>query len=186
MNNILSKPIEEAEWPDIPRLFEYMVDVIRKAGGIGLAAPQIGCFKQFVVIERYDKSVIGLVNPEVLRLYGKEVEGYEGCLSLPPAGNECMVPRLEYVDVEASLAETPHIRKKLTFRGGTARIVQHELDHLTGTFFIDRVLERRKADVLEQFQNWKTKRRAQIRKMEENGHVNTGAFAVSRGQSRVS
>ena len=85
MNNILSKPVEESEWQDIPKLMTYMVDVMRKADGIGLAAPQIGCFKQFVLITRKDRSVVGLVNSEITRLYGKEIEANEGCLSLPAA-----------------------------------------------------------------------------------------------------
>jgi peptide deformylase len=186
MNNVLSKPIEEAEWHEIPSLFEYMLEVMERADGVGLAAPQIGCFKQFVLITKYDRSVVGLVNPEVLRLYGKEIERQEGCLSLPPRENVCMVPRLEIIDVEASTWQHPHLRRKLTFRGSVARILQHELDHLTGTFFIDRVSERKKKDALEKFNNWKAMRRAQIRRNEENGHVNTGPFAVSRGQSRLS
>ena len=77
MNNILSKPVEEAEWPEIPRLFQYMVEVMRRADVAGLAAPQIGCFKQFVVIEKRDGSLVGLVNPEIMRLYGKEIGRYE-------------------------------------------------------------------------------------------------------------
>lgn len=186
MNNVLSKPVEDAEFPEVLGLFGYMLQVMYKAGGIGLAAPQIGCFKQFVLVVDQLGSVVGLVNPEITRLYGKELESPEGCLSLPPSGNECLVPRLEIVDVEASLATSPHLRKKLTFRGTMARIVQHELDHLTGTFFVDRVTERRRKDVLERFHNWKAMRRAQIRKIEENGHVDTGSFAVSSGQSRVS
>jgi peptide deformylase len=179
MNNILSKPIEESELPDIPKLLKYMVDVMRKCEGVGLAAPQIGCFKQFILVTKKDRSVVGLVNPEITRFYGREIEAREGCLSLPPPGNDCMVPRLETVDVEASLAETPHLRQAFTFHGAMARIVQHEVDHLTGTFFIDRVPERRKADVLEKFRNWKMQRRAQIRKMEENGNVNT-RFVTAR------
>ena len=181
MNNILAKPIEESEFSDIPRLFKYMVDVMQKAEGIGLAAPQIGCFKQFALITKRDRSVVGLVNPEITRLYGKEIEASEGCLSLPPPGNECMVPRLETVDVEASLAETPNVRRAFTFHGSMARIVQHEVDHLTGTFFVDRVSERRKEEVLQRFRNWKIMRRAQIRRTEEDGHVNTRPFAVGRG-----
>ncbi len=181
MNNILSKPIEESEWPDIPKLFKYMVDVMQKAEGIGLAAPQIGCFKQLILATKKDHSIVGLVNPEILRLYGKEIEGIEGCLSLPPRDNTCMVPRLEIVDIEASLAEAPEVRREFTFRGAMARIVQHEIDHLTGTFFIDRVSERKKAEVLERFRNWKAQRRAQIRRTEENGHVHSRPFAVGRG-----
>ena len=187
MNNVLAKPVEESDFADIPKLFTYMVDVMQKADGVGLAAPQIGCFKQFVLITKKGRcfnssgSVVGLVNPEITRLYGKEIEAEEGCLSLPPSGNQCMVPRLEIVDVEASMADSPHVRRAFTFRGGMARIVQHEIDHLTGTFFIDRVSERRRADVLDKFQTWKAMRRAQIRKIEENGHVHPRPFAVGRG-----
>ena len=186
MNHIVAKPIEESEWPDIPRLFKYMVDVMRKAEGVGLAAPQIGCFKQFALITKKNRSVVGLVNPEITRLYGKEIEGIEGCLSLPPRENTCLVPRLEIVDVQASLVETPNIRQDFTFRGSMARIVQHEIDHLTGTFFIDRVPERKREEVLQRFHIWKAQRRAQIRRTEENGHVSTRPFTVGSSTTRMS
>ena len=110
----------------------------------------------------------------------REIEGVEACEGLPPSGNGCMVPRLEIVDVEAALAETPYLRRKFTFRGIVARTVQHEIDHLMGTFFVDRVSEPRRKSVLQKFNSWKEMRRAQIRKTEENGNVNTGAIAVYR------
>jgi peptide deformylase len=186
MNNILAKPVDANEWPDIPELFEYMLRVIRVSGGVGLAAPQIGLSKQFVLVENDEHRIIGLVNPEITRLYGKEIKGSENCLSLPPAGNGCMVPRLDIVDVEASLAESPHIRRQFTFRDEVARIVQHELDHLTGTFFADRVSDIRRKSVLDKFHYWKSMRIAQTRKREENVNVNTGSFTVNSGQPRVS
>ena len=187
MNNILAKPIEEAEWHEIPSLFAYMKEVMRKADGMGLTAPQIGCFKKFMLIEMPNRSVAGLLNPEVIRLYGQEIRGLEWCSNVPPPGNECIVPRMEIVDVEASLAGAPGVRRKFTFHGSLARIVQHEIDHLNGTFFVDRIagVGRKKA-ILEKFNNWKSMRRAQIRRNEENGNVNTGSFAASRGQSRMS
>ena len=184
MNNILSAPIEKSECSEIQELFEYMVDVLRKTERIGLSAPQIGLFRQFLVVDTKEDSVIGLVNPEITRMYGREINDFERCSSLPPTGNECRIRRLEVVDVEASLVSSPHVRRKLTFRGEEARIVQHELDHLTGTFFIDRVSDCQKRDVLDRFNNWKSMRRAQMRKVEEN--VNTGTFTISRGQPRVS
>jgi len=180
INNVLAKPVEENEWEQIPLLFDYMLQVMRKADALGLAAPQIGCFKQFVLIQRNHGIVTGLVNPEIIRLYGREIEGVEACEGLPPSGNGCMVPRLEIVDVEAALAETPYLRRKFTFRGIVARTVQHEIDHLMGTFFVDRVSEPRRKSVLQKFNSWKEMRRAQIRKTEENGNVNTGAIAVYR------
>ena len=186
MNNVLSKPVEDSELPEVPKLVEYMLEVMQRAQGVGLAAPQIGCFKQVVLIQRYHGDVVGLVNPEITRLYGKEIEGEEGCLSLPPRDNICMVPRLEIVDVEASLITAPHERKTMTFRGMNARIVQHEIDHLTGTFFIERVQERHRKEALEKFYNWKAMRRAQIRRIEENGNVDTRFVTAFSGQSRLS
>jgi peptide deformylase len=186
INHVLSKPVEENEWSYLPKLFEYMKEVMRRAGAHGLSAPQIALFRQFIVIERYDGSVTGLINPEVVRLYGREIDRSESCLSLPPPGNGCLVPRLETVDVEAALVEKPELRTKLTFRGSIARIVQRQLDYLTGTFFIDRVAERRRSEVLDRFYSWKSMRRAQIRRTEENRNVDTGAFAISRGQSGLS
>jgi peptide deformylase len=186
-NNVLSRPVEEAEWPDIPRLFEYMFEVMRKAEGLGLVASQIGCFKRFMLIESKRGVVIGLINPEITRLYGEEVRGLEWCSNVPPQGNECAVPRMDKVDIEASLAGSPDIRMKFKFSGSLARTVQHGIDHMDGIFFVDRIQEEhKKIAVLKKFNEWKSMRRAQIRTMEESGNVNTGAFAVSRGQSRVS
>ena len=140
--------------------------------------------KQFMVIKRRDSSVIGLVNPEITRMYGREISEIERCVSLPPVGNECRVPRIETIDVETSLVHSPHIRKKLTFRGELARIVQHELDHLTGTFIVDRVSYCQRRDALDRFNSWKSMRRAQMRKVEKN--VDSGIITISRGQPRMS
>ena len=187
MNNILSKPIKESEWPEIPGLFKYMREVMRKADGFGLAAPQIGCFRRFILVEMPKGAVLGLLNPEVTRLYGREINGLEWCSNVPPPGNESMIPRMGTVDIEASLATAPGERRKFTFHGILARIVQHEIDHLDGIFFVDRIpSEGRKKSILRKLHNWKLTRLAQIRYEEENRNVNAGAFAASRGQSRLS
>jgi peptide deformylase len=186
MNNILAKPVEESEWTELPRLFKYMVDVMRKTNRKGLAAPQIGCFKQFMVIERRDSSIIGLVNPEITRMYGEEICGEETCLSLPPFENKCRVARLNVVDVEASLAVDPEVRVGFTFRDEVAIIVQHKLDHLSGTSFIDRATKGQRSKVMNSFNNWKAMRRAQIRMTEESKNVDAGLVAACCGQSRLS
>jgi peptide deformylase len=187
MNNILARPVEEKEWPDIPGLFKYMREVMRKADGFGLAAPQIGCFRRFILIEMPKGSVLGLLNPEITRLYGREINGLEWCSNVPPPGNESMIPRMGMVDIEASLATAPDYRRKFTFHGRMARIVQHEIDHLDGISFVDRIpSEGRKKSILRMFHNWKSMRLAQIRRIEENHHVDAGVIAASRGQSRLS
>jgi len=186
MNNILAKPVEESEWKEIPKLFKYMVDVMNKANRNGLSAPQIRCFKQFIVIKREDCSTIGLVNPEITRMYGEEMYREESCLSLPPFDNRGRVPRLDVINVEASLAVDPEVRVELTFRGGVAAIVQHEIDHLSGTSFIDRASKGQRSKVMNSFNNWKSMRRAQIRMMEEGKNVDAGVVAACCGQSRLS
>ena len=186
MNNILAKPIEEAEWTEIPSLFAYMKEVMRKADGMGLTAPQIGCFKKFMLVEMPNRHVAGFLNPEIIRLYGQEIRGLEWCSNVPPPGNECVVPRMGMVDIEASLVSSPGERKKFTFSGSLARIIQHEIDHLNGTFFVDRITGLgRKKKILEKFNGWKAQRRAQIRMMEESRNVDTGLVAASRGQFRM-
>lgn len=187
MNNILSRPVEEKEWPEIPGLFKYMREVMRKADGFGLAAPQIGCFKRFILVEMPKGSVLGLLNPEITRLYGREIKGLEWCSNVPPPGNESMILRMGTVEIEASLAFTPDERRKFTFHGRVARIIQHEIDHLDGISFVDRIQnEAKKRAILSKFHDWKLMRRAQIRRNEENKHVDAGFIAACRGQSRLS
>lgn len=178
-SNVVSSPVLQSDLTDIQKLFEYMSEVLRRANRRGLSAPQVGVFKQFIVIERKDHSIVGLVNPEITRMYGREENGIESCASLPPIRNECRVPRLDKIDVEASLLNSLNTRKNFSFRGDIARVVQHELDHLTGTFIVDRASPCQRRDVLNKFNNWKSMRRAQIRK--DEGNVNTGAFTINRG-----
>lgn len=186
MNNILSKPIERSEYADLPRLLDYMLRVMRTANGVGLAAPQIGCFKQFIILQGNDGTIIDLVNPEIISIYGREIDAPEGCLSLPPSGNECIVSRMEIVEVEASSSARPMERKSQTFYRMEARILQHEVDHLTGTFFVDRVSPRERKKALDRFNQWKYERKAQTRMREESKDVNTGFVAACGGAANLS
>jgi peptide deformylase len=186
MINVESEPIVEGDFEDIARLRRYMVECMRRSDGVGLAAPQIGLFKQFVVIEKTENQVIDLVNPQITRMYGKELEDYESCLSIPPSGNDCLVPRVDTIHVEASTAVLPTFRKEFIFSGSVARIVQHEIDHLTGTFFVDRVAVSKKKDVLDRFEYWKQMRRAKVRYAEKEKHnVDAGIVAARGSKSRL-
>lgn len=178
--NIESDPVTDDDLEWLPKLKTMMRSIMGQAGGIGLAAPQVGVFKNFVLIQLRDGTVIDLVNPEITRLYGKEIDSPEGCLSIPPAGNECRVPRTEYVDIESEGIE--YERRKWKFFHTDARVVQHELDHLTGTFFIDRVAEKKRRLVLERFEAWKFNWERLGRPFPYGGiHGNTGARALSCG-----
>lgn len=185
MVNVLSEPVAEGDYKDLPKLRRYMLECMRKADGVGLAAPQIGLFKQFVILE-FGTEVLDLINPEITRMYGKETEDFESCLSLPPQGNDCLVPRLENIHVEASTSRLPSFRREFVFKGFEARIVQHEIDHLTGTFFVDRIPLARKQDVLKRFENWKEMRRAKVRYAQRgNENVDAGIVAARGSKSRL-
>jgi peptide deformylase len=147
---------EEIRSKEIQKLIAHMRETMRKAPGVGLAAPQIGLALQLAVIEdrkEYHKELsaeqlalrerrpVGfhvLINPTVTPLEDKAVECFEGCLSLP--GFFALVPRARRVRVEC-LDERGKPRR-IEASGWYARILQHEIDHLHGHLYIDRMYGR--------------------------------------------
>jgi peptide deformylase len=150
----LSKP--EILSPEIQRLIEEMRETMREAPGVGLAAPQIGRDLQLAVIEdreQYHRDIdtaqlaarernpvpfTVLINPEIIWRSDDTKEFFEGCLSL--AGFSAIVPRargvrVNYLDEHAS----PH---SIEATGWHARILQHEIDHLKGHLYLDRMHSR--------------------------------------------
>ena len=112
-------------------LLDDMTETMRKAPGVGLAAPQVGIALQACVVEVGDQ-LHELMNPRIVRASGDEND-LEGCLSLP--GYYAYVTRREKVWV---VAQNRHGRKvKVSGSGFLARALQHELDHLDGKLFID-------------------------------------------------
>ena len=125
------KPVD-AITPRIITLLDDMIDTMRAADGVGLAAPQVGIMRRIVVVETEPGNVIELINPKIIAFAGEQ-EGQEGCLSVP--GRAGIVKRPMHVTVRAMN------RKGETFeiRGSelTARAFCHELDHLDGKLYID-------------------------------------------------
>ena len=123
---------------ELRRLADDMFESMYHAHGVGLAAPQIGISKRMVVIDvtfKEDPSAkLVLVNPEIIGKQGKQVSG-EGCLSLP--GFEATVVRPTRVVVKALDREGNDYEREGT--GLLARAFQHEMDHLDGTLFVDRL-----------------------------------------------
>jgi peptide deformylase len=158
MVNVVSSRVEGDDYKQLPALRDYMLKIMRRYGGIGIAAPQVGVFKQFIVFEQLNGMVMDMVNPEITRMYGKEISGVEGCLSIPPSGNGCRVPRQQYVSVEYESAVLPGFAQEIVLSEQDAVVVQHEIDHLTGTFFVDRVGSSTKRKALEEFSKWKDER----------------------------
>jgi peptide deformylase len=114
-------------------LIEQMFETLRHARGVGLAAPQVGVGRRVIVIEVADRR-LALVDPEVLKQEG-EVIGTEACLSIPGLLGD--VPRAAHVVVRARNRRNRFIT--VDAHGLLARVMQHEVDHLDGILFTDRV-----------------------------------------------
>ena len=128
-----AKPVTTGT-PEIARTIQDMVETMYQQVGIGLAAPQVGIPLRLVVMDDGKRGTRALLNPRIAER-GGAVVAEEGCLSLP--GIFAQVERSEWVRVEALDADG----QPVTFeaRGMLARVVQHEIDHLDGVLFIDRL-----------------------------------------------
>ena len=130
-----------------------MIDVMRKYNGVGLAGNQVGALLRIFVLERQVKKdatpeTLIVCNPRIMIWEGPEVGEQEGCLSLPGVYNQVM--RGTRVDM---LYQDPLYGKEhsIYLEGLEARIVQHEVDHLNGIMFFDRLASKqmRKATIRE-------------------------------------
>ena len=121
--------------PELRRIIADMTETMYDEVGIGLAAPQVGISLRLIVISDEDnRGVQALLNPAIVE-HGGEVTGEEGCLSIP--GVFAPVTRAAWVKVEARSVDGQPIT--INARGLRARVLQHEIDHLDGVLFIDRV-----------------------------------------------
>ena len=112
-------------------LLDDMLETMRKAEGVGLAAPQVGVLRRIVVIEVEEGEVLELINPEIVEMSG-EVSGVEGCLSVP--GKQGIVKRPSYVRVQA--LDRNGVMQTYEGTDLLARCFCHELDHLDGKLYI--------------------------------------------------
>jgi peptide deformylase len=118
----------------IQRLMDDLAETMLAAPGAGLAAPQIGVPLRVAVVKGDENQIWALANPEIVKSEGVQV-GYEGCLSYPGWVGE--VARYETVTVKGRNRRGKEVRIKSS--GFTARAFQHEIDHLDGILFIDRL-----------------------------------------------
>ena len=127
----VSRPVD-AITPRIIRLLDDMIETMRAADGVGLAAPQVGVLRRIVVIETPDEGLIELINPKIIAFAGEQ-ESEEGCLSVP--GRWGMTKRPMHVTVRAlnRKGETVEINGS----GLLAKAFCHEIDHLDGKLYID-------------------------------------------------
>jgi len=125
----------------LEQLLDDMADTMYEADGAGLAAPQVGILKRCVVIDA-GEGLLELVNPEILSAEGSQM-CIEGCLSVP--GKRGRVERPEKVRVHAQDRDGNHI--ELEGEDFLANALCHELDHLDGIVYVDKMLE----DVTDQY-----------------------------------
>lgn len=124
--------------PEIRQLVSFMRKAMLDANGIGLAAPQVGVSIRLLLYtdmsDEKNPQVHALINPVILKMAGEQIDPPEGCLSLPGLmGN---VRRAQTIWVKATNLQGKTIKFKA--EGLTARVIQHEIDHLDGILFIDR------------------------------------------------
>jgi peptide deformylase len=169
--------LEEIHSQMVRELIDNMRETMRDAAGVGLAAPQVGVPLQLAVIEdrpeyqrkatpeqlaereRGPVSFHVIINPKLTLLEGATLEFFEGCLSVD--GYTAIVPRAQRVRVEC-LDENAKPRT-IEVSGWHARILQHEIDHLHGTLYVDRMYSRSLMKMENLRQGWKGKSMAEIR-----------------------
>ncbi len=171
--------VPEIRSKEIRRLIEQMRETMQGAPGVGLAAPQMGLSLQLAVIEdreEYHKDVSAeqlaererrpvpfhvLINPKITETSEEQVEFFEGCLSL--SGFLALVSRAHRVRVDC-LDERGR-PKAISASGWYARILQHEIDHLQGALYIDRMMPRTFTSMDNWNRFWKGRPIAEIRQM---------------------
>jgi peptide deformylase len=130
---------------NLQRLLDDMVETMREAPGVGLAAPQIGLSERIIVVEYFEreedesaeetpKKVWAVINPEIVKASEETLMGVEGCLSIPGLVGE--VERHAEVQVRGLNRHGKPMKVKA--KGWLARIFQHEIDHLNGVLFTER------------------------------------------------
>lgn len=137
-NQLLRKKAEEIKNPKDPKiqkLAEKMIKIMRKHKGIGLAGPQIGKLLRIIVVETKD-GALTFLNPKIIWHSNKEEIDEEGCLSLPKIYG--LVKRWQKIKIEAY--DLTGKKKEIEAAGLFARVLQHEIDHLDGVLFIDRLI----------------------------------------------
>jgi len=162
---------DEITSPSIQLLIEWMRDTMREAPGVGLAAPQIGKSLQLAVIEdragyisdvsedelaKRQRTAIPfhvIINPKLSVLDKSTAQFFEGCLSLE--GYQAIVDRALNVRVECLNERAEEVT--INARGWYARILQHEIDHLNGTLYIDRMKSRTLTTTDNMLKFWQSK-----------------------------
>ena len=140
-DRVLRQPAKRIAKVDdkIRTTIKEMLQTMYSADGIGLAAPQVGINKQLIVIDialdQPDKPPLVLINPKIVKSGSNLCNSEEGCLSIPGVYLEVTRPE----EIEVSYKNEQGKPCKLKADGLLSRAIQHEMDHLNGVMFVDRV-----------------------------------------------
>jgi peptide deformylase len=161
-------PAEMIGTPELDELIDRMITAMRQAPGVGLAAPQIGVGLQIIALEDTEERMARLtaeqrnergrqplpltviLNPELRLIEGERAVFFEGCLSV--AGYVALVERARAVEVTGLTPQGEPLRWQVS--GWPARILQHEVDHVGGTLYVDRMLTRSFCSAEEALSRW--------------------------------
>jgi peptide deformylase len=139
----ISQPILQID-AGVQVLIEHLMSTLDDANGVGIAAPQVGQLRRLIIVAsrpnpRYPDAPkmepTVMINPCILNYTSSQEKGWEGCLSVP--GVRGLVPRYQAIEVEYMTA-TGEVKRQW-LQDFVARIFQHELDHLNGFVFLDRI-----------------------------------------------
>ncbi|HDZ54698.1 MAG TPA: peptide deformylase [Candidatus Nealsonbacteria bacterium] len=128
-----AQPVEKIT-DEIEKLKKDMVETMIKNEGVGLAATQVGQLKRIIIIQT-EKDPLELINPKIIKRSKKTEITEEGCLSFP--GLRLKIKRAK--EVEISARDKVGLEVQISAQGLQARVFQHEIDHLDGRLFIDRL-----------------------------------------------
>ncbi|KKS75816.1 peptide deformylase [Candidatus Azambacteria bacterium RIFOXYD1_FULL_42_11] len=128
-----SEPVKDPKAPEIQKLVADMILTMKAANGIGLAAPQIGRSLRLFTVNIEGKIYV-FINPEIKDISSEKVPFEEGCLSVQKTWGPVVRPKKLTIKALDENGKPVKIRAK----GLLARVVQHEMDHLNGTLFIDK------------------------------------------------
>jgi peptide deformylase len=156
LENKECRPVLVEDGPLLEELIQHMIAFTLSHDGVGLAAPQVGIFIRLAVVVMEKNKAYALINPEITSFGGRDLIDEEACLSIPPIDTAiARVTRSELVTLESGTIERPNAREVTKHKGLEARIIQHEVDHLNGVFFINRVSHLQRDLVLKKYVKWR-------------------------------
>lgn len=135
-NEILRKKSEKVSFEKAQEIVKKLFQEVETKEAAGIAAPQIG-ENYRVLLAQVDDKMIAFINPEIISFSLEKELGEEGCLSLPDIWG--YVPRAK--EILLSFTDIKGKQQEKRFSDWNARVIQHEIDHLEGVLFIDRVVE---------------------------------------------